>query len=80
MRLLANPLIFPPDIDRHAPKIVLLTGAQQARIAENVKKPRKEEKWLDTSGPLKDKQQKTGVDVENKKSSLNTQLIFMLST
>ena len=47
-------------------KVLLIKscGAQQARIAQNVKKPQKR---LDEFGPLVDKPQKTGEHVENKK-------------
>ena len=43
-------------------------------------RPRKEEKRLDTSGPLVDKQQKTGEHVENIKFSRVSKLNFMFST
>ena len=44
-------------------------GQDCQKCKETHIRPRKEEKWLDTSGPLADKQQKTGELVENIKFS-----------
>ena len=41
------------------------TVSQDCQKSKETIRPRKEEKWLDMSGPLADKQQKIGEHVEN---------------